>query len=143
MKKRRGRLRGGAMKRVFRCPRCEAILNPNVKIILSTRKGSHRGLFLFSPKPGNYDLFIPSDFPLAKGDIVEFGCPVCGGDLTSNRGPGWAEIRFQNPGWSQGAVVFSKENGRHATYFIAKEEVRSYGKDAPEAVNFFGAGPDR
>jgi hypothetical protein len=40
-------------------------------------------------------------------------------------------------------VVFSKIFGKHATYFITQEEVRLYGEDAQEGVNFWGAGPER
>lgn len=131
------------MKRTYSCPHCGAVLNPSVKIVLRAQMKGHKGLFLFSPKPGNYDVFTPSDFPLKKGDEVEFSCPVCGDDLTSSKGKAWAEIRFQVSHATSGTVVFSKVYGHHATYFITQEEVRWYGEDAKETVNFWGAGPDR
>ena len=129
------------MKRIYSCPRCGAVLNPSVKIILRAQLKGQKGLFLFSPKPGNYDVFTPSGFSMKKGDQVEFQCPVCAEDLTSQRGKGWAEIRFQLSPSAAGTVVFSKVFSRHATYFITEEDVRWYGEDAQETVNFWGAGP--
>lgn len=129
------------MKRTYSCPHCGAVLNPNVKIILRARLRGQRGLLLFSPKPGNYDVFAPAGFTLKKGDEVEFSCPVCGEDLTSSKGKAWAEIRFQVSPATAGSVVFSKVYGRHATFFVTEEDVRWYGEDAQETLNFWGAGP--
>jgi predicted RNA-binding Zn-ribbon protein involved in translation (DUF1610 family) len=128
------------MKRVYACTHCKAILNPSAKIVLKARLGEQKGLFLFSPRPGNYDLFIPSNFPLKEGDEVEFSCPVCGKDLTSKRGASWAEIEFQSSADIRGTVLFSKTYGVHATCFITEENLRWYGEDANPAINFYGEG---
>jgi hypothetical protein len=131
------------MKRTYSCPHCDVTLNPSVKIILSGEREGKRGLFLFSPKPGNYDVILPPELELKNGDEVSFACPACGKDLTSPKGKEWAEIAFGTPSTTGGTVVFSKVFGRHATYFITREEVRWYGEDAGESVNFWGAGPER
>ena len=131
------------MKRTYECPSCSAVLNPNVKIVLRARLKKRTGLFLFSPKPGNYDVFIPQGFELVEGTRVEFACPVCGADLTSSKGKNWAEILFSTSSGARGSVIFSKVYGAHATCFITEEKVRWYGEDARECTNFWGAGPDR
>jgi len=131
------------MKRTYACPHCNAVLNPNVKIVLRARHEKRNGLLLFSPQPGNYDVFIPRGFELTKGDRVEFACPVCGGDLSSTRGKAWAEIHFSTDSGTRGSVVFSKVYGSHATCFITEEQERWYGEHARESTNFWGAGPDR
>ncbi len=131
------------MKRIYTCPHCRAVLNPSVKIVLRARLKRQSGLFLFSPKPGNYDVYVPEGFALEKGDQVTFACPVCGKDLSSGRGTEWAEIAFKSSAGIRGTVVFSRIFGRHATYFITEEEIRWYGEDARESLNFWGAGPDR
>lgn len=131
------------MKRTYECPHCNAVLNPNVKIVLRAQLKKRTGLFLFSPKPGNYDVFIPQGFNLVEGTRVEFACPVCGTDLTSSKGKTWAEIRFSTSTGVKGSVVFSKIYGAHATCFITEEQVRWYGEDAREYTNFWGAGPER
>lgn len=131
------------MKRTYACPHCNAVLNPSVKIVLRAQIKKRSALFLFSPKPGNYDVFIPPGFGLAEGDRVDFGCPVCGADLTSAKGKTWAEIGFSTDSGAQGSVVFSKLYGTHATCFITREQMRWYGEDAGGNTNFWGAGPDR
>lgn len=131
------------MKRTYSCPHCEGVLNPSVKIVLRGQLKGLKGLFLFSPKPGNYDVVVPPGFDLQPGDEVAFACPICGLDLTSSKGEDWAEIHFGSGPRTGGTVVFSKVSGRHATYFITQEEVRGYGEDARDNVNFWGAGPDR
>lgn len=131
------------MKRTYSCPKCQAILNPGAKIVLRAEIEGHRGLFLFSPQPGNYDVVIPEGFGLRDKDTVTFGCPVCGHDLTSAREPTMAEIGFAAPAGVSGTVAFSRIAGRHATYFITQESVKPYGEHADsDAVNFWGAGPE-
>lgn len=128
------------MKRVYSCPRCGAVLNPSAKIVLKAHLKEQKGLFLFSPKPGNYELFIPPGFALKEGDEVSFSCPVCGKDLTSKRGDAWSELHFQSSPEIQGTVLFSKVYGVHATCFITEETIRWYGEDADPTLNFYGEG---
>lgn len=132
------------MKRVYVCPHCRGRLNPNVKIILKARRGARRGLFLFSPKPGNYGVIVPEGFGLREGEPVFFACPICDADLTSKRDRAMAEIRFVAQDGTEGRVVFSRSYGHHETYVVTAEEVRSYGEHAAaEGLNFWGAGPSR
>jgi hypothetical protein len=132
------------MKRTYLCPHCKAILNPSTKIILRAELEGKRGLFLFSPRPGNYDVIIPDGFRLRQKDSIGFSCPVCSRDLTSVHDPALAEIRFNASGGSSGTVAFSRVFGQHASYFITAEHVRSYGEHAADrGVNFWGEGPER
>ncbi|MEI6670344.1 MAG: hypothetical protein WCP29_19545 [Acidobacteriota bacterium] len=130
------------MKRDFSCPTCDGILNPNVKIILRAERAGRSALVLFSPKPGNYDVIVSESFQLKQNDEVRFCCPLCGCDLTSKRDPSMAEIRFGSPNGHRGTAVFSRVVGHHETYFVTREEVRSYGEHAaPAGLNFWGVGP--
>lgn len=132
------------MKRSYHCPKCNGILNPNVKIILKTERAGRSALLLFSPQPGNYHVIVPESFPLKKHDEVRFSCPLCASDLTSRHDPAMAEIRFATPGGQGGIVVFSRVFGHEETYFVTKEEARSYGKHAAsEGINFWGVGPKK
>lgn len=132
------------MKRTYFCPHCDGSLNPNVKIIMRAEHGGQKGLFLFSPRPGNYEVIVPEGFRLKKKDVVDFSCPICGKDLTSRRDRALAEIRFASSAGAEGTVAFSRTYGVHATYFITCEHVRCYGEHAnSERVNFWGVGPSR
>jgi hypothetical protein len=132
------------MRRSFLCPHCGGVLNPNVKIVLRAEYEGHRGLFLFSPQPGNYDAIIPESFHIKRKAQVRFSCPICSKDLTSNRDRTMAEIHFQSSSGAEGTVAFSRVYGHHATYFITDEEVKSFGEHHDEdRMNFWGAGPRR
>jgi RNase P subunit RPR2 len=130
------------MKRTYFCPTCKAILNPNVKIILTLSSGRRRSLILLSPQPGNYSVILPSDVALRRGEEVDFFCPACGTSLRSEANPHLAEIGFRLEDGTRGRVNFSRKYGEHATYFVTKEWVRSYGENAAiyGDANFFGAG---
>ncbi len=133
------------MKRTYYCPKCHATLNPNVKLILTMGKGRRRNLALLSPQPGNYTVILPPEVTLRRGDEAEFFCPACGANLRSEANPHLAEIGFRLEDGTKGRVNFSRRFGEHATYFVTREQVRSYGENA--AVygdsNFFGAGGER
>ncbi len=132
------------MKREYQCPHCEGKLNPNIKIILRAERRGRRALLLFSPQPGNYQVIVPEGFHLKSGEQVKFSCPICGHDLTTKRDAGMAAIRYAGPGGEGGSVVFSRAYGHHETYFVTREEIRSYGEHAAaEGMNFWGAGPRR
>jgi len=131
------------MKRTYLCPACEAVLNPNVKIILAACRHDQRGLVLLSPQPGNYQAIVAEDLDLQPGDLVEFHCPVCGALLTSSSDENLASLRFRFSTGLEGRVLFSRRYGEHATYFVADDGVRAYGEHAPaqpDGVNYFGAG---
>jgi hypothetical protein len=132
------------VKQSYTCTHCEALLNPSVKIILRGQHRKARGLFLFSPQPGNYSVVIPEGMHLERNDRVTFSCPVCGQDLTSVRDPALAEIRMHTASGSKGTVAFSRRFGHHATYFITEESVRAFGEDAEDrSVNFWGVAQGR
>lgn len=132
------------MKRTYRCPKCQAVLNPNVKIVLAARRLERRGLVLLSPQPGNYQAIVPPDLGLQHGDLVEFHCPVCGARLTAPHDENLAVLDFRFSTGLAGRVLFSRRYGEHATYFVADDEVKTYGEHAPgQQVNFFGVGGER
>jgi hypothetical protein len=128
------------MSRIYSCPSCHGILNPNRKVILRAELNEQRGLLLFSPRPGSYDVIIPPGFRLKKGDTVDFFCPLCSLNLRSAHDPTLAEVHVDEAGGRGATVAFSRTYGVHATYFITSEKVRSYGEHAHEGVNFFGEG---
>ena len=133
------------MKRTYFCVKCQATLNPGVKLILTMAKGKRRSLILLSPRPGDYTVILPDDVTLRSGDEVEFFCPACGANLRSEVNAHLTEIGFRLEDGTKGRVNFSRRYGEHATYFVTKEQIRSYGENAAlyGEANFFGAGGRR
>ncbi len=131
------------MKRNYFCPKCRAVLNPNVKIILAAYRTNKRGLVLLSPQPGNYQAIVSDELPLSAGDLVEFHCPVCSELLTANHDENLVGLAFRFTTGLQGKVFFSRRYGEHATYFVTDDDVQSYGEHvADSGLNYFGAGKD-
>ena len=130
------------MKRRYFCPACEANLNPNVKVILMARKDGAQGLILLSPQPGNYQCIVADEIELLADDLVDFHCPVCGVSLTCETNENLAQLTFRFSNGREGMVYFSRRFGEHATYFVADDEVLTYGDDAMPStnMNFFGSG---
>ena len=129
------------MNHLYFCPRCNATLNPNNKIIIAAANGQRHGLILFSPQPGDYEAIVADDLGLRDGDLVEMRCPVCSAVLTSEIDARMATITFKNHDTgAEGMVNFSRRFGEHATYFVTNEEIESYGDDAAAyaKMNFFG-----
>lgn len=130
------------MKRTYACPKCDGILNPNVKVILRATKGRKTALILLSPRPGNYDVIGAESLGIVRGDRVSFSCPLCEADLRSPANQNLVELTFHDDGGASGRVDFSRVFGEHATYVVTRERVRAYGEDAETYgnVNFFGSG---
>jgi hypothetical protein len=130
------------MKRVYFCPSCNATLNPSVKVILTAVKDGKAGLILLSPQPGNYEVISAEELALRTGDRLDLRCPVCSRSLISRVNENLAELGFRLTNGMDGRAHFSRNYGEHATFFITKEEVRTYGENADvySNLNFFGAG---
>jgi hypothetical protein len=130
------------LKKRYLCPKCRAELNPGTKIILKANLSSLKGLFLFSPRLGDYEVIHPADFPVHSGEEVEFSCPICSFDLTSPRSEQFAELLLAQ-GDELGQVVFSKVMGKQATFLIMPQRTETFGRDvgAYSTTNFFGEGP--
>lgn len=131
------------MKNLFVCPHCQAVLNPNVKILLVASYGKKRGLVLLSPQPGNYKFIADRSFQeaLRPGANLALFCPVCTADLTSKASKKLVELHLIKPGGEKVDVQFSRAYGVHATFLVDGETVTAYGSDAGDFdhINFFGA----
>ncbi len=132
------------MKRRYFCPKCEANLNPNVKIILMVQLEDLQGLILISPQPGNYTIILADEIKPDAGDLLDFHCPVCGESLTVDDNETMAYLNFHFSNGVDGTVYFARRFGEHATYFVDDDEVRVYGDNATQqGMNFFGSGQDQ
>ncbi len=129
------------MKKTCFCPHCNAVLNPNEKVIFIVDDGERKGLILLSAKPGDYRLIADQNFALKKGRAATFSCPVCSQSLTSAVNDKFVEIKLDQGGSALSTVEFSRVFGEHATFIIDGREMASYGEDADEMgdVNFFGS----
>ena len=114
------------------CPNCQAVLNPDEKLILSARKNDgKRGLILLSSQVGDYTVLNHESFQFAEGELVNFYCPACHVDL-SDYAPDkhLAGVELIDENSKKNTILISSVAGEKCTYKIVDGEIESYGKDA-------------
>ncbi len=119
----------------YLCPKCRAVLNPNVRVVLVARFRERKGIVLLSPKLGNYKFHCDKGFyeGVRKGDMLEFLCPVCTESLTSPKLAHFTELLLANgerPGAQPLLLRFSRVSDEHATFLYDGETVKEFGEDA-------------
>jgi hypothetical protein len=124
------------------CPSCMTELNPRGDVVLTGMKGKKRGLVLLNPEPGNYQAYVATALGLKIGDKIDFLCPVCQAAMKSPADKNLVQLAFKSDRGDEGVVTFSRVYGEHATYFLERGKVRSFGENAAlyGDLNFFGEG---
>ncbi|MBN2360645.1 MAG: hypothetical protein JXR83_14410 [Deltaproteobacteria bacterium] len=124
------------------CPHCRSSLNPGAHVVMRISHRRQRGLILLSPQVGNYRRVLPEGFDLESGELVDFSCPVCGGDLTSPVDRKLGEVLLRRGVDEYARVNFSKVFGERATFVVETSGVHPYGAHAAryDDLNFFGEG---
>ena len=86
---------------------------------------------MMSPTVGEYNYIHHNKFQLEKGELVDFECPMCQADLTSEVNEEHAMIYMvvaeDNMEYE---LYFSKIAGQQSTYVVAHYNVESFGDDA-------------
>ena len=123
------------MPLTYHCPKCRAVLNPNVRVVLVVRFEDRKGLALMSSKLGDYKFHCDKGFyeGVRKGDMLEFLCPVCSESLTSPTMDGFTELLLTNgdrPGMEPRLLRFSRVSDQHATFLYDGDTVKEFGEDA-------------
>jgi len=119
----------------YHCPKCDALLNPNVRVVLLARFAGERCLVLMSSKLGEYQVICDKGFDLGvkKGDVVDFRCPVCTESLTSAKHETFTELKVvdsQHPDQPAGLLRFSRVCDEHATFLYENDGVKAFGEEA-------------
>ena len=131
------------MENEYYCPHCKTPLKIDKHIILTAKpdKGTG-GVVLFEPKLGDYNVVKHKECKMKENVHVEFFCPVCHKNLSSDK-KNLAEILLVDPEGDEYQVWFSEIIGEQATYKIKAGKVFvAYGEDQAKYVNYFGTGPE-
>jgi hypothetical protein len=127
----------------FKCPYCDGHLKANTKIILSARKDNgKRGLILFNPQLGEYDILKHDTFELSEGEHLDILCPLCHANLTDTTiDQNLAKILMLDETGNEYQVYFSEIVGMKCTYKIHGKKVEAFGEDAAQYLNYWGETP--
>lgn len=117
----------------YHCPKCDALLNPNVRVVLIARFGDKQGIVLMSSQLGDYQVICDMGLchGVPPGSSVDFCCPVCHGSLTSEAHDHFAELKIVNTKKEEHApclLRFSRVSEEHATFLYDGDSVKEFGE---------------
>lgn len=123
----------------YMCPKCNGHLNVGGYLVFATKtQKRHKGLILLSPKVGEYNYLHHEKFQLEKGEMVDFGCPICQADLTSTKNKDHAMIYMvSSEDNTEYQLFFSKKAGNKSTYLVSNDNVEAFGEDAMDYEDLF------
>lgn len=125
------------MSRIYVCPSCDAVLNPDRSIIVVGACEDQKLMVGFHPEPGNYEIYFPPGASLQPGASWNFSCPVCHVDLASEESPSLCRIELVE-GERRRSVLFSRTAGEQATFVVADGRVEEqHGQHAKRHVPRF------
>ncbi|MBD3221289.1 hypothetical protein GF314_08590 [bacterium] len=118
------------MSKDYRCPRCEAVLNPDRSVILVAAHGPTRALIGFHPEPGNYEVYLPPGVAAEQGSRWDFSCPLCHADLAAAENEDLCELELREDD-ATSRLLFSRIAGEQATFVLREDHVeQAHGSDA-------------
>lgn len=119
------------------CPHCKGHLLLNDYLIFSVKgEDGVRMLLLLSPEIGNYKSVYHRSHVVRDGMRFEFFCPVCGAGLYSNMNRNLAMIWMKDPDNKLYELHFSRIAGQKSTFQVMGKEVKTFGEDAPQYLDF-------
>ncbi|MEA3448217.1 MAG: hypothetical protein U9Q98_07180 [Bacteroidota bacterium] len=126
------------MKNHFFCPKCQSFLDVEDNLILVVKAENGKSdLVVLSPELGNYNVKTNPGFEVEKGKKYEFYCPVCNTELASDVNENLSHLHMIDAESNEYEVMFSKIAGEQCTYTLIGENVKMYGEDSGNYIDFF------
>ena len=129
----------------FLCPECRSDLKVKSSLVfIGENPEKERGIILFSPKLGDYQMLHTDSFVFKDGDHIKFICPVCQADLgLSKTKKELASVIMIDQNKEEYRIVFSEIAGKQVTIQVKDNVVVDfYGEDNPlEYMNIWGVSP--
>lgn len=111
----------------FSCPHCTQTLNKDGVVILNTRRNNgDKGTIHLSATFGNYTYMHEPEIEFDTGELVDFFCPSCEENLTSEEHNNFALLKMTVDNNIDFEVIFSREAGNRKTYIITEDGIESY-----------------
>lgn len=120
----------------FLCSKCNGQLNAGeVLFFVGKAKDGRKGLLLLHPELGNYSVMNHKMLHIPKGDLVEFLCPICQENLTSELNNNLVLIFMIDEKQVQYTILFSKIKGERCTYKLTGDNLESFGEDSAKYID--------
>ena len=125
------------MNNHFLCPKCRSFLNVEDNLIFAVKaENGKTGLVALSPELGNYTVRANPHFNIEEGKKYEFYCPVCNTELASEVNENLTHLHMIDEQSNEYEVMFSKIAGEKSTYTLIGENVKMYGENYGNYVDF-------
>ena len=122
----------------FLCPKCKGHLNAGGYVIFNTKnQKNQKGLILLDPGVGSYEYKHHANYNFQKGEMINFSCPICQGDLQSTKNNEYVEVDMIDHQNSKYNVLFSRKAGVKSTFVAADDNVEAFGDDAGDFDELF------
>ena len=93
-------------------------------------------IILLSPELGDYKVVNHPSFDFKEGDYIEFFCPICHVQLTSEKNENLAKVIMIDEDLKESEILFSKIAGEMCTYRMVDGNVEEYGKDSATYLEY-------
>lgn len=124
------------MKGKYICPKCHNQLRVGKYIGFGVKnKKKEKSLILLHPEIGNYSCKKNPEFKYDKCEKIEFFCPLCNKNLTSDIDANLIHVILAE-GEKSYNVYFSRLAGEHSTYKVNGETVTMAGEHAEKYTCF-------
>ena len=111
----------------YSCPHCDAVLNPEERVVLRAEHDGRSFLVGLHPQLGNYEVELPSGETMEPGTRWDFVCPVCEKSLVSELSEDLCTLVVRTTGEVH-RVYFSRVAGEEATFVVSAEGLlKDYG----------------
>jgi hypothetical protein len=124
------------MEREYLCPNCKGYLRVGQSIVFRIRNPRKKyGLLFLNPELGNYTSHKNPAFEILKDDRIEYFCPLCSANLSSDINENLAHVRLHENG-EEFDIYFSRIVGEHSTYKVGEHSFSAAGEDSDKYTHF-------
>lgn len=114
----------------YYCPKCTKMLSEENRVVFNVvRNNAQKAKLSLNPKPGSYDFKCEPHLNFDKGELVDFYCPHCEQNLSSEKFNKFIQIHLKITDKVLIDVFFSRIHGAHKTYVGIEDFEEEYGVD--------------
>lgn len=112
----------------YYCPKCNNMLSDGDYVVFDIiRTNNEKAKLFLSPKPGSYEFKCVPPLNFNKEELVDFCCPKCNQNLSSNKYNKFVQILLKITDKVFIDVFFSRIYGVHKTYVGIEDFEEEFG----------------
>ena len=121
----------------YLCPHCNGHISFDENILFSVRTPDFKvGLISLHTELGKYSVDKHTGFNFEDGTELDFYCPICHAELSSELHSNLANVIMIDKNNNQFEILFSKTAGKKSTYKVIGETMEIFGDDSAEYIDF-------